>query len=100
MSNGLTECQRTQLALDSIGMRQRGTAVGLLQLCKELLDAGVLGQDAVARIREAIVADVALTCPRTVQVSEYQDIVRARLDSILTPAGAAAMTPLEPAAPH
>jgi len=83
MSNGLKDAQHIQLALDSIGMRQRGTAVGLLQLCKELLDAGVLGADAVSRIREAIVEDVALTCPRTVQVSEYQQMVRARLNAIL-----------------
>jgi len=84
MSTGLKDGQHIQLALESIGMRQRGTAVGLLQLCKELFDAGVLDPDAVVRIREAIVADVALNCPRTVQVSEYQDMVRERLNALLT----------------
>lgn len=55
-------------------MRQRGTAVGLLQLCKELLDAGVLTQDAV---------------------------VRARLDTIMAlPKGVPAMTPKDAATPH
>lgn len=85
------ECQRLHLSLDTIGMRARGTSVGLLQLCKELLNAGVLDHDAVIRIREAIVADIALNCPRTVQRAEYQQMVRDRLDSVLnqpTPAPA------------
>ncbi len=101
MSRDLKECQRTQLALDSIGMRQRGTAVGLLQLCKELLDAGVLTQDAVVRIREAIVEDVALNCPRTQPIAEYQNMVRARLDTIMAlPKGVPAMTAKDAATPH
>jgi len=92
MHNRLTDSQQVQLALDSIGMRQRGTAVGLLQLCKELLDAGVLEEDAVTRIREAIVEDVALNCPRTLPVAEYQCMVRERLNSILArPKGAPIM---------
>ncbi len=96
MSIDMKECQRTHLSLDMIGMRARGTAVGLLQLCKELLDAGVLERPAVERIREAIVADVTLTCPRTVQRDDYQKMVRDRLDVILAlPKGMPAMTPAE-----
>lgn len=101
MSIDMKECQRTHLSLDAIGMRARGTAVGLLQLCKELLDAGVLDTPAVERIREAIVADIALTCPRTVQRDDYQKMVRDRLDAIMAlPHGVPAMTPVEAMNPN
>lgn len=81
----LDECQRMHITLDAVGMRSQGTAVGLLQLCKELLDAGVLGNDAVIRIREAIVADISLNCPRSVRREVYQDMVRQRLNGIIAP---------------
>jgi len=97
----LDDCQRMHITLEAVGMRSQGTAVGLLQLCKELLDAGVLEKDAVVRIREAIVADIALNCPRSVRRETYQDMVRQRLDSILQPVGAVpAHSASEPRASH
>jgi hypothetical protein len=85
------------LSLDVIGMGASGSAVGLFQLCKELLDAGVLERPAIERIREAIVADVTLTCPRTVERDDYQQMVRERLDVILALPGAMpAMTTAQP----
>jgi len=88
----LKECHRTHLSLDVIGMGASGSAVGLFQLCKELLDAGVLERPAIERIREVIVADVTITCPRTVERDDYERMVRERLDVILAlPKGVPAM---------
>jgi hypothetical protein len=97
----LDDCQRMHITLDAVGMRSQGTAVGLLQLCKELLDAGVLEKNAVVRIREAIVADISLNCPRSVRRETYQDMVRQRLDGILQPLGSLpAHATTEPIASH
>lgn len=41
-------------ALNLLGFRALATAAGLLQLCRELENAGVLKSDAIARIREAM----------------------------------------------
>ncbi|HVJ00303.1 MAG TPA: hypothetical protein VM657_14695 [Sphingomonas sp.] len=85
------DSERVRADLDAIGMRASGTAVGLLQLLKELLDAGVLGHDSVERIREAIIADVAGQRPRSQTQAEFEKRVRERMDHLLplTPEGEA-----------
>ncbi len=90
-----SDSERIHADLDAIGMRASGTAVGLLALLKELLDAGVLGRDAIERIREAIIADVSGSRPRSQTQAEFERKVRERMNNLL---------PLTPerraAAPH
>ena len=89
-----SDCERIHANLEAIGIRDSGTAIGLFQLLKELRDAGVLGQDAIGRIREAIITDLAASRPRSQSLAEYQTRVRERMDTLLPldrePAGAAA----------
>ncbi|MCM8730455.1 hypothetical protein ACFO8O_05665 [Hephaestia sp. GCM10023244] len=78
-----SDSDRVRADLDAIGMRAAGSAVGLLQLLKELLDARVLGHDAVERIREAIIADVAGARPRSQTQADFEKRVRERMDHLL-----------------
>lgn len=78
-----SDCERIHANLEAIGIRASGTAIGLFQLLKELRDAGVLGQDAIGRIREAIITDLAATRPRSQTLAEYQTRVRERMDTLL-----------------
>lgn len=79
----LTEQRRINDVLEAIGMHARGTSVGLLQLSAELLRAGVLGEDAVGRIKEAMVRDISLACPRSMSRQEYENRIRESLDGLL-----------------
>lgn len=79
----MKDCHRIHAALDSIGMRQSGTGAGLLALMRELRDAGVLDGAAIGRIKEAIVADIGVSRPRTTSHAEFEHMVRLRLDSLL-----------------
>src|SRR3546814_9371249 len=78
-----SDSDRVRADLDAIGMRASGSAVGLLQLLKELLDARVLGHDAVERIREAIIADVAGARPRSQTQDDFEKRERERMDHLL-----------------
>ena len=88
-----SDSDRVRADLDAIGMRASGSAVGLLQLLKELLDARVLGHDAVERIREAIIADVAGARPRSQTQADFEKRVRERMDHLL-PLGPEAEAPV------
>ncbi|GAA4766619.1 hypothetical protein GCM10023219_10020 [Stakelama sediminis] len=78
------DAKRLHSSLEFIGIRTQATAAGLLQLCRELAGAGVLDAGAVSRIRDTIVNDIALDCPRSMSRDQYQAMVRERLDSLLT----------------
>ncbi len=71
-------------SIDFVGLRAHATAVGLLQLTSELVRAGVLGNDAVGRIKDAIARDLMLSRPRTVPAAEFERSTRARLDRIFS----------------
>src|SRR3546814_16196400 len=90
-----SDSDRVRADLDAIGMRASGSAVGLLQLLKELLDARVLGHDAVERIREAIIADVAGARPRSPTPADFEKRVRERMDHPLQ-LGPEAAAPVSP----
>ncbi|MGN6374064.1 MAG: hypothetical protein ACTHMG_00765 [Sphingomonas sp.] len=77
------EQDRIHADLEAIGIRASGTAVGLFQLLKELLAAGVLGGDAVERIKEAIICDLAKQRPRSQTHAAYEQRVRERMDHLL-----------------
>ncbi|WNO54350.1 hypothetical protein [Stakelama saccharophila] len=83
----LPDSKKLHGSLEFIGMRTQATAAGLVQLCRELLDVGILDTDAVHRIRDAIVSDIALSCPRSMSREEYEAMVRERLDNVLAPRG-------------
>lgn len=68
--------------LEFIGLRAQATAVGLLQLCAELSRAGVLDDDAVERIKQAIFREIAVTQPRGYNRAEFEQTLRQRLDSL------------------
>src|SRR3546814_2611493 len=44
--------------LDLIGLRAHATTVGLIQLCEELLNSGVLGVEGLDRIKDAIFTEL------------------------------------------
>jgi hypothetical protein len=68
--------------LSFLGLRAQATAVGLLQLCRELSDAGVLSSEAMERIKDAISRDIAVGCPPSARRDEYERDVRGRLDRL------------------
>jgi len=73
---------RTHHALEFLGLRARATAIGLVQLCMELREAGLVSEEALARIKDAIAAELAADAPRTAVRQQYQADVRRRLDRI------------------
>lgn len=68
--------------LEFIGLRAQATTVGLIQLCAELVTAGVLKDEAIARIKDAIFREIAVTHPRGYNRAEFERTLRARLDAI------------------
>lgn len=68
--------------LEFIGLRAQATTVGLLQLCAELVNAGVLGDEAIARIKEAIFREIAANNPPGYNRAEFERTLRERLDAI------------------
>jgi hypothetical protein len=75
--------ERIHANLEAIGIRASGAAVGLFQLLKELLDAGVLDRAAIDRIKEAVITDLAASRPRSQTLAEYQARVRERMDTLV-----------------
>lgn len=81
MDQCVAKSQHQALAL--LGVRDTGTTVGLLQLCSELQHAGVLDAAAVDRIKDAIVSDITLSCPRSRERAAYALDIRHRLDGLM-----------------
>lgn len=79
--------------LKNVGLRAHATAAGLVQLCKELKAAGVLEDDAVSRIKDAIADEIALTAPRPIRRAEFRQDICERLNSIFS--GEAKLGPAE-----
>jgi len=65
-----------------LGLRAQATAVGLVQLSKELVRAGVLSDDAIARIKDAIFKDIALSRPRGRAKDEHERELRQRIEAV------------------
>ncbi len=89
-----SEEQRLHDAVGFVGLRAQATAVGLLQLSLELRRAGVIDEDAITRIKDAIAKDISLSCPRSQPKREFLSSIRARLDRLFaggTPVGDASM---------
>ena len=68
--------------LTNVGLRAHATAAGLLQLCMELRDAGILDEAAIDRIKSAIACDIEVSAPRSVATLDYRRNIRSRLDRL------------------
>jgi hypothetical protein len=79
---GESEEGRVHEAIDFVGLRAHATAVGLLQLCAELVRVGLIDDEAVTRIKDAIARDISLSRPRSASREEYESTVRRRLDAL------------------
>lgn len=69
-------------AVGFIGFRAQATAVGLLQLVRELRRANLLDHDAVERIKDAIASDIVLTRPRSATKAGFDQSIRTRLNKL------------------
>lgn len=79
---GSPEQAKMHHEIRTVGLRAQATAVGLVQLCKELNAAGVLDDAALARIKNVIADEIALTAPRSLTQAQYRERVCTRLDGI------------------
>lgn len=82
-------------ALDLIDLRAHATAVGLIQLCEELLNSGVLSGEGLDRIKDAICSELVVS--KRARVSERRDFgkdLRCRIDAVFP------VAPGEPAREH
>ncbi|WP_010185867.1 hypothetical protein [Sphingomonas sp. PAMC 26605] len=70
--------------INFVGLRAQATAVGLIQLTTELVQAGVLQDDAVTRIKAAIADELELSRPSTVSKAEFDRTTRRRLDRLFS----------------
>ncbi|WP_213980058.1 hypothetical protein [Sphingomonas sp. dw_22] len=76
---------RRHESLEYIGLRAQATMVGLSQLCTELVAAGVLSDDAIGRIKDAIRQDISVSRPRIRNHAEFDQALKVRLDAIFPP---------------
>ena len=93
MDSRLEKQRRLHFDLINVGLRAQATAAGLVRLCIELRDAGVLTNDAVQRIKDAIADDVSLTAPRGIAARDYRREIETRLDLLF--AGAQEVGPAD-----
>lgn len=70
--------------LEFIGLRAQATTVGLIQLCTELVASGVLNDEALERIKEAIFREIAVTHLRGHDRAEFERTLKQRLDVIFS----------------
>lgn len=73
--------------LEYIGLRAQATTVGLLQMCAELVKVGVLGDDAIQRIKDVIHREITVSHSRGHFREEFDEMLRQRLDAIFPHAG-------------
>lgn len=99
---GYAEDKRLHDSLDLIGLRAQATTVGLIQLAIELQRAGVLGDAALGRIKDAIAKEICLNPPKSVPPERFRDHLRQRLDRLFAGeenVGEARAEALSPGAP-
>ena len=68
--------------LDYIGLRAQATSVGLLQLCAELAKAGVIDDQAIGRIKDAIHSELTVVNAKVRNRAEFEVSLRKRLDEL------------------
>ncbi|THD82708.1 MAG: hypothetical protein E7812_01115 [Phenylobacterium sp.] len=90
------EEKRLHDSMRIVGLRATVTAVGLLKLTGELVRAGVLDDEAVGRIKQAMVKELSLTRPPSSDKAEFERSMRHRLDGLF--AGSEKLEPVPPVA--
>lgn len=80
--NSIDRQKRLHFDVTNVGLRAQATAVGFVQLCLELREAGLLGEPALDRIKDAIADEVSVAVPRRRSLQEYRNEVRLRLDQL------------------
>ena len=83
MSDILAEERRLHHVIGFTGLRAQATSVAVLQLCTELRSAGVLGDDAITRIKEAVAKEIALS-KRGCSFNEEVKNTMTHLDDLFT----------------
>lgn len=83
------EARKLHDTLQLVGLRAHATAVGFIQLCAELLKAGVIDDPAVSRIKDAIAKDIIVTRTTSRGQEEFEASLRRRLDTLLPSAATA-----------
>ncbi len=81
------EARELHQSLEFIGLRAQATTVGLIQLCAELIRAGVLDDGAMERIKAAIHRELSLSHSRGSNRIEFEAMLRDRLDAIFPKCG-------------
>lgn len=84
--NAMSRCdaaaRERHRTLDFIGLRAHATTVGLIQLCEELLNAGVLKPDGLERIKGAIRSELTVCNARISNQPTFDATLRRRIDAI------------------
>ena len=78
-----TESRRLHSEVNLAGFRAHATAVGLLQLIRELRRAEVLDDAAVGRVRDSVIDELALSRPVHLAEGEFRTRLATRLDKLL-----------------
>ena len=65
-----------------MGFRGHATTIGLVRLSAELHRAGVLSDDALSRVKDAIASDLTLGGPHFIAPEEFMQSVRKQLDTL------------------
>jgi len=81
------KARQLHFSVDLMGLRAHATGVGLLQLCAELLKVGVIGDDAIDRIKEAIATDIIVSRKISRGKEEFARSLRKRLDDTFPKTG-------------
>ena len=82
------EARQLHRTLEFIGLRAQATTVGLIQVCAELVRAGLLDDAAIQRIKDAIHRELSVIQPRGRNQAEFDETLRSRLDAIFPKASA------------
>lgn len=73
--------------MDFLGLRAHATTAGLLQLCSELVRAGVIDLEAIDRIKNAIHCEIMHSQTRTHNTADFAQTLRERLNAIFPHGG-------------
>lgn len=78
------ESRKLHNAIGFAGLRAHATAIGLIQLTIELVDAGVLDAPAVDRIKSRVAEDLTLSAPPHSSKEDFEAETRRRLDRLFS----------------
>ena len=76
------EARRLNSTVGLVGLRAQATAVGLVQLCSELRDAGVLNDAAIGRIKSAIADQIIVSYKPSRGREDFETSIHRRLDQL------------------